>query len=213
MSSLTVSVESGAMLRSDWKDVMTQPSSVCAAAVDPATAQAAAMAAIVSRAARIFIGVLTQIRRQCYATYYAAIRYVVAASGNTTRCDIGLERPDRPQQRARVRNPQAPHPGRRVAQETARLLRPEHHHQLGPVDPLPGRRVHGRIGVVAGPRGCRTWHRLRPAWLPAARLGTPPDVRVGMEERSRRPGHRRPAARHELRLVGPEAQPPSRQPQ
>src|SRR6266852_8635944 len=212
-SSLIVSVESDAMLMSDWKEVITQPSSARAAVPETVTAHAAAMAAIAKRAARVVMGVLTQIRRQCYATYYAAVRYLVAASGNPTRCFVGLERPDRPQERARVRNPQAPHPGRRVAQKAARLLRPEHHHQHGGVDPLPGGFVHGRLGVGAGPRSGRTWHRLRPARFPAPRLGTPPDVRVGMEERSRRPGHCRPPARHELRLVGAETQPPSRQPQ
>ncbi len=173
----------------------------------------AAIAVIANRAARIVTRVLTEIRRQCYATYYAFIRYVVAASGNPIRGGIGVGWPGRPQKRARIRDPQAPCPGRRVAQEAARVLRPQHHHQLGAADPLPGRLVLGRLGVGAGAGGRRTWHRQRPARLPAARLGTPPDVRVGMEERSRRPGHGRPPAWNELRLVGAEAQPPSRQPE
>src|SRR5713226_4041545 len=111
-SSLTVSVESDAMFMSDWNDVITQPSLPPATASwgpqrnpDAATAQAAAMAAIAIRAARVVMGVLTQIRRQCYATYYAAVRNLVAASGNPTRCFVGLGPPDRSQKRARVRNP------------------------------------------------------------------------------------------------------------
>src|SRR5260370_36881598 len=203
MSSLTVSVESEATLISHWTDVMPQLSSPWATGPDNTAAQVAAMTAIANRPARIVTRVLTQIRRQCYAPYYAAIRYVVAASGNPIRCRVGVGWPGRPQKRARVRDPQAPHPGRRVAQEAAGVLRIEHHHQLGPVDSLPGGFVHGRLGVGAGPPAGRTWHRLRPAPFPAPRLGTPPDVRVGMEERSRRPCHRRPAARHELRLVAP----------
>src|SRR4029077_18472700 len=99
MSSLMVSVESAAMLMSDWKDVMIQPSSACAVTFDTANDHATAMAVIATRAARIFIGVLTQIRRQCYATYYGPIGYLVAASGNPTRGGIGLGRPDRPQER------------------------------------------------------------------------------------------------------------------
>src|SRR5713226_7628619 len=179
-SSLTVSVESDARFVGAWNDVITQPSLPPATASrgpqrnpDAATAHAAAMAAMAKRAARVVMGVLTQIRRQCYATYYAAVRNLVAASGNPTRCFVGLERPDRPQERARVRNPQAPHPGRRIAQEAARVLRPEHHHQHGVADLLPRRPVHGRVAVGAGPRGGGTWHRLRPARLPAARFGTP----------------------------------------
>src|SRR5713226_7062046 len=100
MSSLTVSVESEATLMSDWKDVITQLSSPWATGPDNTTAQMAAMTAIANRAARIVTRVLTQIRRQCYATYYAAIPYFAPASANPVGAVVEAGGPPAPKNAA-----------------------------------------------------------------------------------------------------------------
>src|SRR5215469_15410827 len=113
----------------------------------------------------------------------------------------------------RLRRAEAPRQRSWAAGAAAVVLRHRDGPERGPARDLRFRPDAPPPDLAAGPRRGGAGPGVRPARLPAARRGAPPDVPEGMGEPAGRLRHRRPAARRQLRLVDGRAHAPPRQPQ